>query len=69
MGGLGAYWVLDVADLRLPPLLVGMGDPCISGLPCLGWFWPLVEGKDSLRHAHWSSFVSGFSGVFSFGHG
>ena len=44
------------------PLFVP-GDPWISGLPCVGWLWPLVGGKDSLRHALWSSFVPGVSGV------
>ena len=37
MGGFGVYWVSEVADLGLLPLLVGMGDPWISGLPCVGW--------------------------------
>ena len=37
MGGFGVYWVSELADLGLLPLLVGMGDPWISGLPCVGW--------------------------------
>ena len=43
-------------------LLVCMGNPWISGLPCVGWLWPFVGGKDSLCHALWSSFVLGVSG-------
>ena len=58
-----------MADLGPLSLLVGMGDPWISGLLCVGWLWPLIGGKDSLRHALWSSFVPGVSGVFAFGHG
>ena len=42
MGGFEAYWVLEVADSGPLPLLVGMGDPWISGLPCVCWLWPLV---------------------------
>ena len=62
-GVFGAYWVLEVADLGPLPLLVGMGDPWISGLPCVVWLWPLVGGKDFLCHALWSSFVPGVNGV------
>ena len=69
MGGFGVYWVSEVADLGLLPLLVGMGDldfgAAVRGLV----FWPLVGGKDSLRHALWSSFVPCVCGVFAFGHG
>ena len=54
-----------MADLGPLLLLVGMGNPWISGLPCVGWLWPLVGGKDSSRHALWSSFVPGVSGVFA----
>ena len=50
-GRLRVYWVLEVADLGPLLLLVGIGDPWISGLLCVGWLWPLVGGKDSLRHA------------------
>ena len=53
MGAFGVHWVSEVADLGLLPLLVGMGDPLISRLPCGLVFWPLVRGKDSLRHALW----------------
>ena len=30
----------------------------------MGWLWPLVGGKNFLRHARWSSFVAGVSGFF-----
>ena len=33
----GVYWVSEVADFGLLPVLVGMGDLWISGLPCVGW--------------------------------
>ena len=36
MGGFGVYWASEVADLGLLPFLVGMGDPLISRLPCVG---------------------------------
>ena len=36
-GGVGTCWVLQVADLGPLPLLVGMGDPWISGLLGVGW--------------------------------
>ena len=42
MGGFGAYWVLQVDDLGPVLPLVGMGDPWISELLCVGWLWPLV---------------------------
>ena len=41
-----AYWVLQVADLGSLLFFVGMGDPWISGLLCVGWVWPLVGGKN-----------------------
>ena len=47
VGGFRACWVLRVADLGPLPLLVGRNDPWISGLLCVGWLWPLVEGRDS----------------------
>ena len=46
-GGFGTYWVLQMADFGPLLLLVGMGDPWISGLLCVGWLWPLVGGRDS----------------------
>ena len=36
MEGFGVYWVSEVADLGLLPVLVGMSDLWISGLPCVG---------------------------------
>ena len=69
MRGFGAYWVLGVTDLGPLPLFVTMSDPWISGPPCVGRLWSLVGGKDTLRHALWSSFVPGISGGFAFGHG
>ena len=68
-GGFGAYWVLELADLGPLPLLVRLGNPWISGLPCVGWLRPFVGVKDSLCDALWSSFVLGVSGYFAFGHG
>ena len=44
VGAFGACWVLRVADTGPLPLLVGMDDPWMSGLLCVGWLWPLVEG-------------------------
>ena len=46
-GGLWGLLVLQVADLGPLTLVVGMGDPWISGLLCVGWFWPLIGGRDS----------------------
>ena len=44
MGGFGVYWVSKVADLGLLPLLVGMGDPLISRLPCVAGVLAIGRG-------------------------
>ena len=51
-GGFGVYWVSEVADLGLLPLLVGMGDPWISGLPCVGWCSSHWSGVRTLYVMH-----------------